>query len=124
MSPGPRPEPGASGGEEAGPTRGGALRFSGARCRSCGEIRPEETLDDHRWCPECRERLGRRIRRGAHAVAVAVVLPFALWILWLERSAYLPWYAWLLPLAAAYYLGLRIGWEALKGYARWRRLRD
>lgn len=100
------------------------LRFAGARCRSCGEVVPEEELDEHDWCERCRDRMGRRVRRGAHVVALLVVLPFALWVLFLERSAYLPWYAWLLPLAAAYYLGLRIGREALRGYARWRRLRD
>lgn len=101
-----------------------SLQFAGERCRGCGEVRPEENLDEHRWCEACRERLEARIRWGTHAVALLIVVPFAVWVLFLDKSAYLPPYAWLIPLAAAYYLGLRIGREALKGYARWRRLRE
>lgn len=99
------------------------LQFAGARCEVCGEVRPEESLDPYRWCPDCQERLERKIRWGQHVVALLVTVPFAVWILFLEKEAYLPFYAWLLPLAAAYYLGMRIGREALKGYARWRRSR-
>lgn len=62
------------------------------------------------------------MRIGRHVVALLVLAPFALWILWVKKAAFLPWYAWLLPAAAAYYLGWRIGGEGLKGYARWRRL--
>lgn len=119
VAPGPR---GGTEREADAPTR--SLRFGAATCRSCGETRPEESLDEHQWCPDCRERLERRIRWGMHVVALLVVAPFAIWVLVLEKSAYFPWYAWLIPLAGAYYLGLRIGREALRGYARWRRLRD
>lgn len=116
----PRPQgPQAEGSGAARP-----LHFGGQTCRSCGEARPEETLDEHGWCSDCQDRLERRIRWGMHVVATLVVLPFAVWVLVLEKAAYFPWYAWLIPLAGAYYLGLRIGREALKGYARWRRLRD
>ncbi|MFQ5679519.1 MAG: hypothetical protein ACE5HP_08665 [Gemmatimonadota bacterium] len=99
------------------------LRLAGDRCAACGRPRSGSALDEYRWCPECRELLARRIRLGRHLVALLVVLPFGVWILFLERGAYLPLYAWLLPFGAAYYLGLRIGGEALRGYARWRRLR-
>lgn len=56
-----------------------------------------------------------------HSVAALIVLPFAIWILQLEKLEFLPQTAWLLPLAAAYYLGYRIGREVVKGYSRWRR---
>jgi hypothetical protein len=101
-----------------------SLHFAGETCRSCGQVRPEGELDEHRWCPECQDRLEARVRRGKHVVALLIVLPFGAWILLLERSSFLPWYAWLIPLAGAYYLGLRIGREALKGWARWRRLQE
>lgn len=98
-----------------------SLRFAADTCRSCGQVQPEGELDDHRWCPVCRERLELRVRRGQYVIAILIVLPFAVWIFVLEHSAFLPRYAWLIPLAAAYYLGRRIGREALKGWARWRR---
>lgn len=91
-------------------------------CRSCGEPKPQAELDHHYWCEECRGELHRRIRGRAHVVALLVVLPFAVWILVQGRFGYLPLYAWLLPLGAAYYLGFRIGREALKGWARWKRV--
>lgn len=37
------------------------------------------------------------------------------------RFRVLPLYAWLLPLVAAYYLGLKIGRELAGAYLRWRR---
>lgn len=96
-------------------------------CRSCGEGKPQAELDHHYWCEDCRAALHRRIRGRAHVVALLVVLPFAAWILveWVGAEGgfgYLPLYAWLLPLGAAYYLGFRIGREALKGWARWKRV--
>lgn len=99
------------------------LHLSGERCQACGEPRPEGALDENGWCPDCQARMRRRLRIGPHLIAAAIVLPFAIWILVLEKSAFLPWYAWLLPLAAAYYLGMRIGREAIRGYLRWRRVR-
>lgn len=63
------------------------------------------------------------MRTGPHIIAALIVVPFAVWVWGLERSDYLPPYAWLIPLAAAYYLGFRIGREAIKGYLRWRRVR-
>jgi hypothetical protein len=53
-------------------------------------------------------------------VAAAITLPFAIWILTLERGGTLSQAVWLLPLAAAYYLGLRIGREVVKGFLRWK----
>lgn len=99
------------------------LQISGERCRACGEPRPAGALDESGWCADCRAVTERRVRIGQHVIAAAIVLPFGIWVLVLEKSAYLPWYAWLLPLAAAYYLGLRIGREAIRGYERWRRIR-
>jgi len=56
-------------------------------------------------------------------VAILVVLPFAIWVIRLEKLDFLPQVAWLLPLSAAYYLGFRIGKEVVKGYTRWNRSR-
>ena len=56
-------------------------------------------------------------------IAALIVVPFAIWVWGLDKAEFLPAYAWLLPLAAAYYLGFRIGREAVKGYLRWRRAR-
>lgn len=99
------------------------IEFSGAVCSGCGRVRPEAELDENRWCSECQERMRKRIRIGQHLIATAIVLPFAVWVLLVEKYDFLPFYAWLLPLAAAYYLGLRIGRESIKGYLRWRRVK-
>jgi len=55
-----------------------------------------------------------------HLIAALITVPFAIWILRLDTGNFLPRAAWLLPLAAAYYLGFRIGGEVVKGYVRWR----
>lgn len=99
------------------------LQLSGTRCEACGKPRPEGALDESGWCADCGEKIRRRIRLGQHLIATLIVLPFAIWVLILEKSDFLPWYAWLLPLAAAYYLGQRIGRESIRGYIRWRRTR-
>ena len=95
-----------------------------ARCRECGTASPREDLDLHGWCPACVAGMRRRTMRVAHLIALLIVLPFAIWILVGRRSGYFPLYVWLLPLAAAYYLGLRIGRELARGYLRWRRGRE
>ncbi len=100
-----------------------ARHFSGAACDACREVHPEEELDENRWCEGCRERIRRQLRIGQHVIAAVIVFPFAIWVWTLEKVEYLPLYAWFLPLAAAYYLGLRIGRESIKGYVRWRRVR-
>lgn len=92
-----------------------------ARCRECGAPNSRDDLDEYGWCPACQAALRRRTGRVAHLIALLIVLPFAVWILVSERSGYFSLYAWLLPLAAAYYLGLRIGRELARGYLRWRR---
>lgn len=103
------------------PPSSAPLEFSSARCALCGEPRPEEALDEVGRCPDCRDRRERRLQVWPHLIASLIVVPFGAWVLVLEKSAFLPWYAWLLPLAAAYYLGFRIGREVVKGYLRWRR---
>lgn len=95
------------------------LDFKGETCHGCGESFPRQALDDNRCCDGCRPRMQRRLRVGRHAIAAGVVVPFGIWILRLDRGQFLPDVAWLLPLAAAYYLGFRIGGELVKGYARW-----
>ena len=104
---------------------GGEMRFEGTVCDACGGVFPKREVDEDRWCGECRPRMRLRLRRWRHVVAALITLPFAVWVVvWLQRSPqldYLPAYAWLLPLAAAYYLGFRIGREVVKGYGRWRR---
>ncbi len=97
------------------------LHFQGTDCHGCGEVFPKSELDDHHWCPGCGPRLRRRMTLWRHGIALAITLPFGIWILQLERLEFLPQAAWLLPLGAAYYLGYRIGREVVKGYSRWRR---
>ncbi len=53
-----------------------------------------------------------------HAIALAITVPFAIWILVGDTRGVLPTAAWAMPLAAAYYLGLRIGREVTKGVRR------
>ena len=121
-----------NGARRGGARRGGAagedtgdMSFKGVICGVCGELFPRGHLDEDEWCETCGPRMRRRMRWGRHAIAAAITLPFAIWILvWLRRSpelGFLPAYAWALPLAAAYYLGFRIGREVVKGYGRWRR---
>jgi hypothetical protein len=93
-------------------------------CRECGTSHAREELDLYGWCGACQANMRRKTGRASHLIAIVIVLPFAIWVLLGGRSGYFPLYAWLLPLAAAYYLGLRIGRELTKGYLRWRRGRD
>ena len=97
-----------------------APRFRGAVCDNCRRVLTEGELDSDRICSDCRKRIVRQIRIGMHVIALLVTLPFAVWVLTLDKSDYFPGYAWLIPLAAAYYLGLRIGREAMRGYVQWR----
>jgi hypothetical protein len=90
-------------------------------CTSCAGLYPHSDLDRQLWCPACREALGRRVRWGRHGAALAITIPFAIWILVEGRFGVLPLWAWLLPLGAAYYLGYRIGRELMRGYVRWKR---
>ena len=53
-----------------------------------------------------------------HGIAAVVTVLFATWIAVGDRSGVLPTAAWGLPLAAAYYMGLRIGREVTKGVIR------
>ena len=53
-----------------------------------------------------------------HVIALAITVPFAIWILVGDIRGVLPTGAWALPLAAAYYLGLRVGREVTKGVRR------
>jgi uncharacterized paraquat-inducible protein A len=96
-------------------------RGESARCRACGTSHPEDDLDDAGGCASCQTELARKTRWAPHAIAAAITSPFAVWTLLGGRFEVLPSSAWLLPLAAAYYLGYRIGREVVRGYARWRR---
>jgi len=53
-----------------------------------------------------------------HLIAAGITLPFALWVAMSDLRGVLSPVAWLMPLAAAYYLGLRIGREVVKGVRR------
>ena len=53
-----------------------------------------------------------------HALAAAITAPFAVWIAMSEFRGVLSPAAWLLPLAGAYYLGLRIGKEIRRAATR------
>ena len=103
--------------------RGEELDLKGTLCDGCGTTHPKEALDEDGWCAECRPRMQRRMRIGPHVIAALIVVPFAIWVWSLEKAEFLPAYAWLIPLAAGYYLGFRIGREAVKGYLSWRRVR-
>lgn len=94
-----------------------------ANCAACRRLHPTDELDDRLWCPECVEALQRRMRRGRHLTGLAFTAPFALWVALESSFEVLSVYAWLLPLAAAYYLGYRVGGELVKGYVRWSRAR-
>ena len=59
-----------------------------------------------------------RGRWTPHFIAAGITIPFAIWIALSEMSGVLPRTAWLMPLAAAYYLGLRIGREVVRGVRR------
>ena len=99
------------------------LHFKGTLCDGCGTLNPKEALDEDGWCAECRPRMQRRMHISPHVIATLLVVPFAIWVWRFDKAEFLPGYAWLIPLAAAYYLGFRIGREAVKGYLRWRRVR-
>ncbi len=90
-------------------------------CRICGKGSKRSGLDRHLWCQACRSEIDQRARRWRHAIAAAITVPFAIWIVLEGTNGTLPPYAWLLPLAAAYYLGMRIGREVVKGVLRARR---
>jgi len=91
------------------------------QCAACRELYPHSALDQQLWCSGCRSERERAVKRGKHVGGLLVALPFGVWIA-LEGSFEVlsPW-AWLLPIAAAYYLGYRIGKEVALGWIRWRR---
>lgn len=88
------------------------------RCEACRELYPHSALDQRLWCPKCRDRRERWTRIGSHATGLAVTLPFGAWVLAEASTEVLSIWAWLLPLAAAYYLGWRIGRELARGLVR------
>ena len=90
-------------------------------CRLCGRESKRSGLDRYLWCHACRSAVDRRAKRWRHAIAAGITLPFAVWIVLEGTNGTLPPYARLLPLAAAYYLGMRIGGEVMKGVLRARR---
>ncbi len=65
----------------------------------------------------------RRLAWVQRGIAALITLPFAIWIALEGTGTYFPRYAWLLPLAGAYYLGLRIGGVAVNGWTRAREQR-
>jgi len=62
----------------------------------------------------------RLSRIGSHVAALVVTIPFGVWVLVSSSTEVLSPAAWLLPLAAAYYLGWRIGREVVKGWVKLR----
>lgn len=95
-----------------------------APCAACRELYPHSALDQQLWCPECREELEGAARLGKHLGGLLITVPFAAWIALEGNFGVLPLYAWLFPLAAAYYLGYRIGREVARGWVRWRTSTD
>lgn len=59
-----------------------------------------------------------RARWVPHAIAAGITVPFAIWVAMSDLRGVLHPAAWLLPLAGAYYLGLRIGREVVRGVLR------
>lgn len=90
---------------------------SGA-CHRCGANVSLASLDRWGLCPNCGDELDRKARRGQHLIAAAITLPFLVWILVEGTGGVLPFYAWALPLLAAYYLGSRIGRVLIRNYLR------
>jgi len=90
------------------------------RCAACRELYPRSELDRRLWCPPCRDRRKTWTRVGSHLTALAVTLPFGAWVALEASTEVLSIWAWLLPLAAAYYLGWRIGRELSRGLVRLR----
>lgn len=102
------------------PSGPGSLHFQSNECPACGGEFPSKALDEDGWCRDCGPAMRRRVMQGRHVIAALITLPFGIWILTLDRGGTLSQAVWVLPLAAAYYLGLRIGKEMVKGYVRWR----
>ena len=79
------------------------------------------------FAPEDEEVLEKRrrirLQWAQRGIAVLVTLPFAIWIALDGTGTYFPRYAWLLPLAGAYYLGLRIGGVVVRGWIKAREQR-
>ena len=89
-----------------------------SRCASCRELYPTSALDQRLWCPPCRDELARKLRWGSHVTALAITVPFAVWVYMVRTTEVLSPWAWVLPRGAAYYLGWRIGKELIKGWVR------
>jgi len=75
----------------------------------------EEILADDEAIEKRRRARLAWVQRG---IAALVTLPFAIWIALDGTGTYFPRYAWLLPLAGAYYLGLRIGGVVVRGWVK------
>jgi hypothetical protein len=103
---------------EAGRPPGPGAGEDDVRCASCREPRPRDELDERLWCPGCRDALDRKLRLWTHGTALAVTVPFGVWVYTVRTSEVISPVAWLLPLGAAYYLGWRIGKELVKGWVR------
>lgn len=69
------------------------------------------------------KRRRRRLGWTQRGIAALITLPFAVWIAMEGTGTYFPRYAWLLPLAGAYYLGLRIGGVVVRGWTKAREQR-
>ena len=80
----------------------------------------EELFEDEEILQKRRRARLAWVQRG---IAALITLPFAVWIAMEGTGTYFPRYAWLLPLAGAYYLGLRIGGVAVRGWANAREQR-
>ena len=101
----------------------GALRFTGAVCTLCRQVRQEEDLDQDRLCPDCRGDVLRKLRTLPHFVALAILVAVFVVASMRVNFEVLPWYLWAVQFAAVYYLGVRLGRETIKGYIRWKRSR-
>ena len=65
----------------------------------------------------------KRLAWAQRGIAAVITLPFAIWIAVEGTGTFFPQYAWLLPLAGAYYLGLRIGGVVVRGWTKAREQR-
>ena len=101
-----------------GPERDDGL-LEDLTCIRCLREWPIEDLDRLLWCTECLARARRRaIVRGWTAGGV-LALVLTLYVgLWIQPDFSLIPTAWVLMLAAAFYLGARVARESLFGWDR------
>jgi bacteriorhodopsin len=88
-------------------------------CIRCLEVKDMAVLDRLFWCEQCRERAMRRATRIGRIFAMAVTLLLVLWIaVFVQPDRDLILSAWVVAIAAMFYLSMRISREVAYGSMR------